>query len=133
MNQANTDSAKLPRIILVDDEKITLFLTQRILLNHDSGFVIEVFQSGKEAIQYLASQSNLNNTVVLLDINMPIYNGWDFLSDFCLAHNTCPVFMFTSSIDKNDIQRSETYEVVKGFISKPLTSEKIEYFLSNYD
>ncbi len=63
MNQANTDSAKLPRIILVDDEKITLFLTQRILLNHDSGFVIEVFQSGKEAILYLATQSNLNNTV----------------------------------------------------------------------
>jgi hypothetical protein len=38
--------------------------------------------------------------------------------------------MFTSSIDKNDIQMSESYDVVKGFISKPLTSEKIEKILA---
>lgn len=130
MNQDSSDNPKLPRIILVDDEKITLFLTQRIFLNHNPDFIIDTFISGKEAIQYLAQQEHLDNTVILLDINMPIYNGWDFLGDFSNAIITCPVFMFTSSIDKNDMQMSETYDVVKGFISKPLTSEKIELILS---
>lgn len=130
MNQDSSDNHKLPRIILVDDEKITLFLTQRIFLNHNPDFIIDTFISGKEAIQYLAQQEHLDNTVILLDINMPIYNGWDFLGDFSNAIITCPVFMFTSSIDKNDMQMSETYDVVKGFISKPLTSEKIELILS---
>jgi CheY-like chemotaxis protein len=130
MNQDNSDKPKLPRIILVDDEKITLFLTQRILLNHNEDFIIESYISGKEAIQNLASQEHLDNTVILLDINMPLYNGWDFLNDFSNALITCPVFMFTSSIDKNDMQISESYDVVKGFISKPLTSEKIEKILA---
>ncbi|MDZ4667626.1 MAG: response regulator [bacterium] len=132
MKNVVLDSSQLPNIILIDDEKMTLYLTQKILLNYHPDFLISTFTSGRDAMIFLANQVSLNKTVVLLDINMPLYNGWDFLNDFSEADTICSVFMFTSSIDKLDMIKSESYNLVKGFISKPLTPQKIEQIITNY-
>ncbi len=70
--------------------------------------------------------------IIFLDINMPRMDGWEFLQEFEKLPDTilnkCSVYMLTSSIDPNDIEKSKTYKTVKNFFSKPLTPEIFETF-----
>jgi two-component SAPR family response regulator len=118
------------KIIIIDDDNVTVFLSRRILLNFDPTFEFSFFSSGIEAIDFVRNNYLDKNTIILLDINMPDYSGWDFLNDFMPIESTCHVFMFTSSIDLVDLEKSKTFSKVKGFISKPLTPDKIQKIIS---
>ena len=67
--------------------------------------------------------------VILLDINMPVLNGWEFLEELIPQldkfPNDLPVFMLSSTIDQADFDKAKTYSIVKGFYSKPLTKENL--------
>ncbi|HNP33454.1 MAG TPA: response regulator, partial [Flavobacterium sp.] len=90
------------------------------------------------AIQYfdmLCEEIKTNDSIsypklVLLDLNMPVMDGWEFLESF-ISKGYQNVFVSTrfivlsSSIDPYDINRSKTYPVV-GFLSKPVTKEMLE-------
>ena len=66
---------------------------------------------------------------ILLDINMPIMNGWEFLDEYTRLNidplNKCKVYIISSSVFSNDINKARSYPIVKDFISKPLNVEKI--------
>ncbi len=113
-------------IVIIDDDPITIFLAKKTLFNFDPDIVINSFNSGEAAIKTLLKQNYVQPNVILLDINMPRYSGWDFLNDYIKIESNSNIFMFTSSIDPNDYIKSKTYENVKGFISKPLDMLKIK-------
>ncbi len=117
------------KIFIIDDDRLTILVSERILLNYDSSLNIESFLSGREALSFFSQNTLPENSVILLDINMPDYSGWDFLYDYSLLPINTKIFMFTSSIDVKDLEKSKTYAKVKGFISKPLTEEKIRQLL----
>jgi CheY-like chemotaxis protein len=119
------------RIIIVDDDQLTILLTTKILLNYDSTLKVDHFNSGKAAIEYVKNNEISASTIILLDIDMPLYNGWDFLEEFTKLTTIGKVFMFSSSIDIRDIERSKQYKKVLGFISKPLNAQKIQSFLAD--
>lgn len=118
------------KVIIIDDDPMTIFLSTKILQLLDSNIVTASFLSGKEAFSFFKENNKLAQAVILLDINMPIYNGWDFLNDFVTIDSACKIWMFTSSIDRKDIDKSKTYPVVNGFLSKPLTPEKIQKIIT---
>jgi CheY-like chemotaxis protein len=67
---------------------------------------------------------------IFLDINMPIMNGWEFLEEYKRLnldpHGKSKIFIISSSVFSNDINRAKSYPIVKSFISKPLSVEKIK-------
>ncbi len=67
---------------------------------------------------------------ILLDINMPIMNGWEFLDEYKRLNidpaGKCKIFIISSSVFSNDINKARSYPLVKDFISKPLNVEKIK-------
>ena len=89
--------------------------------------------NGAEAIREVMT---LNNTlddddlvVVFLDINMPILNGWGFLENFntikyALNFKT-EIYLLTSSVNPDEKKKAEENSLVKQYISKPLTVEKL--------
>lgn len=122
------------RVLIVDDDPILIMVCGRLM--KITGFSEEVVSAreGREALQVL--ENIYSNTpdklpeVILLDINMPVMNGWEFLEDFkrlaALFPKEVPVFMLSSTIDQADFDKAKTYPVIKGFYSKPLTKENLE-------
>ncbi len=123
------DTLNPGKIFIIDDDRLTILVSERILLNYDASLNISSFLSGREALSFFTKNILPENSIILLDINMPEYSGWDFLDDYSLLPLNTKIFMFTSSIDVKDLEKSKTYTKVKGFISKPLTDEKIRQLL----
>lgn len=116
--------------MLVDDD-VTLYIGNlAITRNHFASEVIQ-FESAESAMEQLRSLEISERTgLVFLDINMPHMNGWEFLyifeKEFYHPGSGPDVVMLTSSIDPLDHEKSKIYHSVIEFISKPLTTEKLE-------
>lgn len=116
--------------LLIDDDDIFNYLSKRILLKSNAANSIIDFTSAKSALEFIKS-TNSEIDIILLDINMPIMNGFDFLDSFIrLANKQISVYMLTSSIDDADMIKSLKYPCVKGYFSKPLTTDTIAQIYS---
>lgn len=135
-------NTRLVRILLVDDDEINNFISikliKKVLLNTE----ISACLNGKFAIDELIEINRKDPAAlpdyILLDINMPIMNGWEFLDeyeklDIDIAGKT-KIYIISSSVFSNDISKAKTYRSVKDFISKPLNIEKInELFTAEFE
>lgn len=119
-------------IFFVDDDKLANLISRKNLEKVHPKAVIYQFYSGWEAIDYLSviETSEMQKIVIFLDINMPGMNGWEFLEELKkeYAHLPVVVHILSSSVDPEDQGRADTYDMVRSFISKPLTKEKIHGF-----
>jgi CheY-like chemotaxis protein len=129
----------LPRknIVLIDDDPITNLINKRIIENY-FGFKTIVFTNAAEALgqlkQWLMAETNMLPEIIFLDIDMPDMNGWEFLDELHTLPDAlidkCHIIVLTSSIDFEDIEKSKTYRVVRGFISKPLTADSLRMLVN---
>ena len=113
-------------LAIVDDDDVYSFTTQLILKRMNKQVQFSAFQNGLEAIHFLKQHNNLNDIpdLILLDINMPVMDGWQFLEELvALEHKLSKVpsvYMITSSVWPYDKQKAQFYSMVKGFLSKPI-------------
>ncbi len=122
------------KVLLIDDDKINNFLNRSIIEKHcGNECVVSEFINPEEAFEFLKSckldnQANRPD-VIFLDINMPEMSGFELLEKM-KAENVClsptKIYILSSSLDPNDIERSKSFESVTDFISKPLDKLKIE-------
>jgi len=92
----------------------------------------ESFTNALQALDQLKQQAEFPDQlpdIILLDLNMPILDGWGFLEHFEKLYSSLTkpvkVYIASSSIDEKDIIRSRNYSSVKGFISKPLSPKDL--------
>jgi CheY-like chemotaxis protein len=108
---------KYGKVILVDDDPINNLVTKRLLQKINPNLEIVDFTNAIDALEHLKS-SRID--LILLDINMPEMNGWEFLNELENSGNKTPVLMLSSSIDPSDHCKSILYKSVRGFLRKPL-------------
>jgi CheY-like chemotaxis protein len=122
----------MSKVFIIDDDSIHQRIAQIMIEKHQLFDEYTSFKEAEQAIAFL--KENTNNPqqlpdVILLDLNMPIMDGWDFLDlyeDFRKdLTKAIRIFIVTSSVDEKDILRSQTYPTVTGFISKPLSPDII--------
>jgi CheY-like chemotaxis protein len=125
----------LEKIYCVDDDVITLMLCKKVIERALFAKEILTATNGEEAILFfkeLAKNSETNYPrLVLLDLNMPIMNGWEFLDQYLALkfHEAFPEAKFivlSSTIDPHDVEKTKNYPMVTNFLSKPITKEMIE-------
>jgi response regulator RpfG family c-di-GMP phosphodiesterase len=128
-------------ILLVDDDEINNFISIKLIKKALISTEIMACLNGKFAIDQLVSiqkkDPNQLPDYILLDINMPIMNGWEFLDEYKRLNidpsGKSKIFIISSSVFSNDINKARSYPLVKDFISKPLNVEKIvELFTVEY-
>lgn len=120
------------RALLIDDDPIQLRLAE-LLLRRSAAFErVTSFTSAEDALAFLSSPENrpLLPDAILLDLNMPVVDGWTFLDRYTnlipTLNKEIGVFIVSSSIDENDILRSKSFPFVRGFISKPINLSVLE-------
>ncbi|MGW8122177.1 response regulator [Roseivirga echinicomitans] len=122
---------------IIDDDPIFVFGAKRMMELSDfcDGFM--VFQDGKSALDglssILAADKNLPE-LILLDLNMPVMDGWQFLDEFTKikTNKKITLYIVSSSINKEDLKRAETYEVVSNYIVKPITMDALQVILEEF-
>ncbi len=130
---------KINSIFVVDDDEDDRFLVSEVIeLSEISDKVFEA-ENGREALEFL--QDYVENKrkysekfppiLVLLDINMPIMNGFEFLEaygeSFSGDNRYTPIIicMFSSSDSKEDIDKAFSFPYVKDYLTKPVTEESL--------
>jgi CheY-like chemotaxis protein len=127
-------------ILLVDDDDVTRELVCRGLKRAGADFPITPAEDGREAIEILRGASRTKHIdaplVVLLDLNMPRMNGFEFLQELRgdMDLRNTPVFILTSSDADTDKERANR-GCVAGFMVKSQVGpqySKLANFLSGY-
>lgn|SRR5690606_28502946 len=113
------------KVLIIDDDDIVLLVERKMLQRCSISADPISFKGGKPALDYLKEINEIEDVLILLDINMPQMNGWEFLTQLeqLDKKNKIFVIMVTSSIDRYDKEVAQKYERVIGFIEKPITAE----------
>jgi CheY-like chemotaxis protein len=124
------------KALLIDDDSVCNFLNKKTL--ERTGFVndIQTVLNGKEAIDLFNSyyqESRQLPDIVLLDLNMPIMDGFGFLEAFKRLPSpdkeNVKIIVVTSSQDPKDISRAKELGI-KQYLTKPLMEETLRVALT---
>ncbi|WP_228482263.1 response regulator [Mesonia oceanica] len=94
-----------------------------------------IFKNGKEAYDHLSIIIKENKSlpdIILLDINMPIMNGWQFLDEIIKINipKELKIFIVSSSENPEDIEKSKEYNFIKDYVVKPINATKLKQIMA---
>jgi CheY-like chemotaxis protein len=118
------------KFLLVDDDPGVTFLNRYLLENSGTECLIDVAENGQEALAHI--EKNGCPDIIVLDVNMPVMDGFDFLQEF-KKKGVCAgtqVFVLTSSLRDTDRETALSFECVKAYLEKPLNDELVTLLLS---
>ena len=117
--------------ILIDDDTTLLFIVRKILEKAFNIQSINTFSNPEEAVKSLEENAeNRKDFVVLLDLNMPLLDGFQVLEKMAeFKSNPYRVIILSSTTLQSDIDRAGSFSFVNGFLSKPLYPEKLKSLL----
>ena len=124
---------KLDLVLLVDDDEISNFVTEKYINKSELVKNLEIKVNGQEAANYLDECAGPFPDLVLLDINMPLMNGVELLDHYEKAGvmGKTKFAILTTSTHNVDRDTAMKYKDVIGYIEKPLTNDKLATVVGN--
>jgi CheY-like chemotaxis protein len=115
---------------IIDDDPIFVYGAKKIMELADVSNSFMIFKNGKAALEGLKPILHKGENIpdiILLDINMPIMDGWQFLDEFIKikSKKVIKIYIVSSSIDPSDLEKAEQYKIIEDYIFKPISLELI--------
>lgn len=124
------DTPRVGNLMVVDDDETTHFLYKRIIKRSNLVDDVVFYAWAEDALAHLRRTDTLDIQMILLDINMPRMNGFEFLEaankEFGGGQIGAAVVVLTTSLNPTDEARAKSFDLVKGYLEKPLTLEQID-------
>lgn len=122
------------KIAIVDDVSEDRYFMKRRINKVSPEHEVQEFRYAEDALKHLRSPERDHLDVIILDINMPRMNGFEFADAFSqlydeLRGNT-RVYMLSASINPADRARAEAHPAIAGFLQKPLTAADLQNILA---
>lgn len=120
-------------VLVVDDDPVFKLIARKLFERSGDFFEVTFAENGLEAIEFLKTSIQEEDKsvpdIILLDIEMPIMNGWGFMEEFVKlpaeATRGIDVYTVSSSIAQEDKNKTASYPQIKAYITKPLTVDII--------
>lgn len=131
-------------MLLVDDDDGHNYLTRTVIARTAVTKNVHITCNGREAIDYVTSRGKFKENgdtypkpeIILLDINMPVMDGWGFLEEYRKLNNAYKcgimIIILTTSENPDEMERARSIREVSAFKSKPLTKEVLEEVIQRY-
>ncbi len=122
---------KLKQLLLVDDDPTTNFFNQHLIGKMNVFNEIHIAENGQIALEKIEELKKRGESpdMILLDINMPIMNGFEFLDHYQKlseeVKSSVVVCMLTTSLAREDLERAKEYSMLADYIDKPLYEAKM--------
>lgn len=115
----------LLNFFLIDDSAFDLFIYEKLLIKSGITSSVKTFNSARDALKHLISQAeSLPDTIILLDLQMPDMNGFEFIEEFdrlpATLRQKIRIFMLSSTIDTRDIEKAKASRHIIDLLPKPL-------------
>ena len=127
--------SKFKDVFVIDDDKVFHFIIKKLFSKNNIDISPSFYLNGLEAIEEIKEKINSGNTLpdlILLDINMPIMDGWQFLDEFrktgiVTQGERTTIYLVSSSDSISDINKAKEYQdQIKDYFFKPMTLEDLQ-------
>lgn len=126
----------IEHLCVIDDDPIYVFGLRKMIELKRLCRQVSVFVNGREALDYFRTvppQSANLPDLILLDINMPVLDGWQFLAQFALLkpalNKDIPLYLVSSSIFEEDLRRARASTLVTDYLIKPIPFVRLQELL----
>ena len=113
--------------MLIDDDPLDIFINTKLLRLNNFSEELIVCKDAEDALKLLGID-RVKPDIILLDIRMPIMDGFKFLEEYDkldIDKSDTKIVMLSSSINPLDIERSMNNKYITRFLDKPLTVDKL--------
>jgi CheY-like chemotaxis protein len=136
-DENHNEMKKYKCMLIIDDDDESCFLVKCYQERMKMASHFYAFKTGREALDFINEVNGSNGSVshtfpdlILLDINMPEMDGFDFLEEFHHRYKEKPkIFILSCSNHPKDIKRAGKFDV-DGYFVKPLTKQQLNYLVS---
>lgn len=120
-------------VLIVDDDQIVRFIHRKLVALIEPNISCYEAVNGRDALRVISLIAQPVLTIILLDIDMPVMNGFEFIEAFqkIANNNQTEIVMVSSSQNSCDINRSRMLGI-RQFISKPLTISCLKSIINTY-
>ncbi|WP_108867874.1 response regulator [Aquimarina aquimarini] len=125
-------------LCLIDDDNIHQFIIKKIVNKLSPNQELLVFSNGEEGINFMKSRIGKIEKLpdlILLDINMPVMDGWEFLEEFVTItpdiKKEIIIYILSSSDNPTDKEKAKKFDLISGYIIKPINENQLESLLES--
>lgn len=132
-------SRQMKCVLIVDDDRVSNYITENVLRSMEVASMINTVSDGQSALEYIKYQCTEDQDyacpdLIILDINMRLVNGVEFVKEYSKLHifrKSVIVVLSTMPLKNDQKEELEQYGVMDYYV-KPLSSEKLMSIMEHH-